>query len=224
MVTHITNINKISTMKLALYFTALVASASAFAPQGNNARVSTEVNAEGRRETLGKIVAAGAALIPSAAVASVGESPRFSVFGVIGDGTSYSEGAAYGSDQSSKVYSPYSVYDNFGSNSLYKPGNDEEINRKLAILTETNVRLNRIPAYVDKKEWFNVKDELTRYMYETRGAVRGLAKTVNQKEKADVFFQAMEKTYGSATLRKGADCSAANTKAIAALDDFVKSL
>jgi hypothetical protein len=61
-------------------------------------------------------------------------------------------------------------------------------------------------------------------MYETRGAVRGTATTVQQKEKADVFFQAIEATYGAATLRKGEACAAANAKAITALNDFSATL
>jgi len=135
-----------------------------------------------------------------------------------------SEGAAYGSDQATKVYSPYSVYGEASENSAYKPGNDEEIARKKAILAETKVRLSKIPTYVERKEWFNVKDELTRYMYETRGAVRGLAKSVSQKEKAEDFFKAIEAVYGSATQRKQDACAAANAKAISALDAFTASL
>jgi len=135
-----------------------------------------------------------------------------------------SEGAAYGSDQKSPLYSPYSVYGEASDKSVYKPGGDAEVARKVAIIAETEKRLELIPGYVAKKEWFNVKDELTRYMYETRGAVRGLAKTVKQKEKADVFFQAIEKTYGAATLRKGDVCLESNSKAIAALKDFNASL
>jgi len=211
-------------MKVALYFTTLTVSACAFTQQANNVRPSTAVNAEARREVLSKIVAAGAAFVPLAANAAAGESPRFSVFGLIGDGTSYSEGAAYGSDQSGKVYSPYSVYGEAGKDSLYKKLNPEEIAFKKGILAETNVRLNRIPAYVEKKQWFNVNDELTRYMYETRGAVRGLAGSKVQKEKADIFFKAMEATYGASTQRKGAVCAAANSAAIDALADFVASL
>lgn len=61
-------------------------------------------------------------------------------------------------------------------------------------------------------------------MYETRGAVRGLAKTVDQKEKADVFFRAIEDTNGAATLKKGDACKAANAKAMAALDAFTATL
>ena len=69
-----------------------------------------------------------------------------------------------------------------------------------------------------------MKDELTRYMYETRGAVRGLSTTVSQKEKAETFFKAIEATYGAATQRKGDACTAANAKAIEALDAFVATL
>jgi photosystem II oxygen-evolving enhancer protein 3 len=192
--------------------------------QASNARVSTAVNSEARREVFGKIVAAGAAFLPVAANAAVGESPRFSVFGLLGDGTSYSEGAAYGSDQKGKTYSPYSVYGAEGKDSLYKPDNPEFAKNKKAVLKETQVRLSRIPAYVDRKEWFNVKDELTRYMYDTRGAVRGLATTVDQKEKAAVFFRALEDINGNATQHKGEACKAANDKAIAALDVFISTL
>merc|ERR1711957_615978 len=199
-------------------------SAAAFTQQANNVRASTAIEAEPRREVLSKIAAAAATFLPLAANAAVGESPRYSVFGIIGDGTSYSEGAAYGSDQASKVYSPYSVYGNTGGDSLYKPMLPDEIKFKKGILAETNIRLNRIPDYVAKKQWSNVNTELTRYMYETRGAVRGLAKSQSQKDKADVFFRAIEKTYGSSTQRKGEACVAGNAEAIVALDAFLKSL
>merc|ERR1711957_677506 len=115
--------------------------------------------AEPRREVLSKIAAAAATFLPLAANAAVGESPRYSVFGIIGDGTSYSEGAAYGSDQAGKVYTPYSVYGEAGKDSLYKKSNPEEIAFKKGILKETNVRLNKIPAYVQKKQWPNVNAE-----------------------------------------------------------------
>merc|ERR1719464_22660 len=155
---------------------ALVSAAAAFAPR-RDARPSVALRAENRREALSSIAAASAAILPAAANAAAGESPRFSVFGVIGDGGAYSEGAAYGSDQSTKTYSPYSVYGNVGGDSLYEAGNTSEIARKKAYIAESQKRLALLPSYVDKKQWFNVKDELTRYMYETRGAVRGLSKT-----------------------------------------------
>lgn len=209
-------------MKIAVLAT-LLASASAFAPQANGPRASVELNAE-RREIFGVIAGAAAVLAPAAANAAAGESPRFSVFGVLGDGTSYSEGAAYGSDQSSTLYSPYSVYGEASDKSLYKPGNSGDIDRKKAILVESKVRLGLLDAYIAKKEWFNVKDELTRYMYETRGAVRGLASSPDQKKAATAFFKAMEDTYTAATLRKQDACAAGAAASISTLDAFVSTL
>lgn len=206
-------------MKVALCTAALVASASAFAPQVNTAQSSTALNAEASRRQA--IVAAGAAFLPVAANAAVGESPRFSVFGLIGDGTSYSEGAAYGSDQSATTYSPYSVYSPAGADSLAtKAGDAEGIARKQAVLAETKKRLALLPGYIEKKQWFNVKDELTRYMYETRGAVRGLATTTDQKEAATAFFQAIEKTNINATLKKQEPCMAAAKDSVVKLEAF----
>jgi len=211
-------------MKLAIV-AALVASASAFAPQANNARQSVAMQAENsRREALASIAAAGVAILPAVANAAAGESPRFSVFGVIGDGGSYSEGAAYGSDQSTPLYSPYSVYGEASEASLFKPGNDVEIARKKGFIAESQKRLTLLPGYVAKKEWFNVKDELTRYMYETRGAVRGLAKTPEQKAIASDFFKAIEEASLQATLKNQDKCAAASNTAIATLDKFAASI
>lgn len=197
-------------MKLAL-ISLFVGSAAAFSAE------------TGRRDALASIAAAGAAIVPAVANAASGESPKFSVFGIIGDGTTYSEGAAYGSDQSTKVYSPYSVYGEAGPDSLYKEG-DEAANRRKAILAETRVRLQKLPRYAERKEWFNVRDELTRYMYETRGAVRAVATTTTQKEKADTFFKSIEDVYLQAGFKSQDKCLAAITKSIEALDDFVKSI
>jgi photosystem II oxygen-evolving enhancer protein 3 len=212
-------------MKLALVAT-LAVSASAFAPQANNARPSVAMQAENsRREAMTSIAGAAAALIPVAANAAAGESPRFSVFGVIGDGGSYSEGAAYGSDQSAKVYSPYSVYGEVGtSDALYKAGNDGEVARKKAYIAESQKRLANLPGYVEKKQWFNVKDELTRYMYETRGAVRGLAKTPEQKKLAKKFFEAIEEATLQATLKNQDACAAASADSVSLLQEFSASL
>jgi len=61
-------------------------------------------------------------------------------------------------------------------------------------------------------------------MYETRGAVRGLATTFEQKEAADAFFKAIEKTNGSATLKKQDACMAAALDASVKLDAFAAKL
>jgi len=61
-------------------------------------------------------------------------------------------------------------------------------------------------------------------MYETRGAMKFLAKTDEQKKIAKSFFEAIEKTYGSSTQRKADAVVAANESAIAALNAFVATL
>jgi hypothetical protein len=177
-----------------------------------------------RRDALAGIAAAGAALIPSVANAAAGESPRFSVFGLIGDGTSYSEGAAYGTDQSAPLYSPYSVYSDASDSSLYKPGSAEYIARKKAVLAETAKRLDKLPAYVAKAKWFEVTDELSRYMYETRGAVRYLATDKKQKAAAEDFFKAIEQIGSGARYKKADVADAGIVDAKAKLAAFLSTL
>lgn len=178
-----------------------------------------------RREAIATAGAAvGAAFVPMAANAVAGESPRFSVFGLIGDGTSYSEGAAYGSDQSLPAYSPYSPYQPVGEKTLFKPDSPEYIARKKTVLAETRKRLQNIPGYVEKKKWFEVNDELNRYMYETRGAAKYLAKTPAQKKAANDFFKSIEKADLAARRKNGEVCLSAAADSIAKLDAFTATL
>ena len=165
-------------------------------------------------------------MFPASAMASAGDSPKYSVFGIIGNGKALSEGAAYGSDQSQENYSPYSVYSKITDDAVYsKMGGKEAqeyIQRKKKILAETQVRLTRIPAYAEKKKWFEVKDELTRYMYETRRAANYLATTRESKEAAKEFFKAIERVNLGATQRQQDAVIAANVEAQALLDQFLK--
>lgn len=178
-----------------------------------------------RREALKSAgVAFGAAFVPMAANAAAGESPRFSVFGLVGDGTSMSEGAAFGTDQSTPLYSPYSVYGDEGPDSLYKKDSPEYAARKKAVLAETKKRLERLPSYVDKKKWYEVSNELSRFMYETRGAAKFLASTPEQKKAATQFFKAMEVTDLAARRKNQAACAAGAADSVAKLDAFVKTL
>jgi photosystem II oxygen-evolving enhancer protein 3 len=107
---------------------------------------------------------------------------------------------------------------------LYKPGDAAYTARAKATIAESKIRLSKIPAYVEKKQWFNVTDELTRYMYETRGAVRALAVTPAQKKAAEEFFLAIEATSNGARLKKGDACAAAAAKSITTLDAFTATL
>jgi len=164
-------------------------------------------------------------VVPTMANAATGESPRFSVFGLLGDGTSYSEGAAYGSDQAAKTYSPYSVYGKVGANdALYTKSNTEYSTRKKAVLAETKKRLGKLPRFIERAEWFNVTTELTRFMYETRGAVRFLAETPEQKKAATAFFKAIERTDQGARRKNGEACAKAAAESVQALDAFTALL
>lgn len=135
-----------------------------------------------------------------------------------------SEGAAYGTDQSASLYSPYSVYSDAGANSAYDPSDPAVAAKKKAVLTESRNRLLNLPAYIEDKKWFEVSDELTRYMYETRGAARALASTSDQKKAATDFFKAIEKADISARRRDGAGAMAAAEDSVAKLDAFTASL
>ena len=177
---------------------------------------------DSRRDALAGIAAAGAALIPAAANAAAGESPRFSVFGLLGDGTSYSEGAAYGSDQSGKVYSPYSVYGEASADSLYKPDAPEFVAKKQAVLVETTKRLDRLEGYSKKKQWPEVQNELRRYMYETRSSITYLAKTPEQKKAAKEFYGAIERTSLGATQKDELKCTTGARDAVASFAELRK--
>lgn len=170
------------------------------------------------------IAAAGAALVPAIANAAAGESPRFSVFGLIGDGTSYSEGGAYGSDQKGKTYSAYSVYGEAGEDSLYKPETEQYNTKKRAVLKETSTRLRKLDLYADKKQWPQVPMELSRYMYETRNAVSYLAKSKEQKALAKKFYVQIEAASIAARQKKYDDLKTAIANSISTFDELAAAL
>jgi photosystem II oxygen-evolving enhancer protein 3 len=197
---------------LALAF-SFVATAAAFSQEAS------------RREVLSAgAAAAGIAFVPAAAQAAAGESPRFSIFGLAGDGTAMSEGAAYGSDQSQPLYSPYSVYGEAGADSLYKESDPSYAAKKKAVLAETRKRLLKLPGYVEKKVWWEVDAELERFMYETRGAAKFLANTKEQKKAANDFFRSIEKADLAAKRKVGSVAAAAAADTVAKLDAFLATL
>jgi hypothetical protein len=69
-------------MKVAIIATLFAStSASACAPQSNNVRQTVSMQAEhSRREALSTIAAASAVILPAAANAAAGDSPRFSTY------------------------------------------------------------------------------------------------------------------------------------------------
>ena len=161
-------------------------------------------------------------LVPNVANAVEGESPRTSFFGMFGDPGAYSESTAYGLDQEDKLYSPYSVYSARDKDTLYVEDAPQYRARKDKVIDETKVRLGRLPAYIEKKRWMEVSNELRRYMYETRGAVMYLTETDEARKAADDFFEALEEISGAAYYKKQAACAAAVPKAQAKLEALEK--
>ena len=92
---------------IAASLIALAVGASALAP-------SPSPKIHSRRKLGQGLVTAVGAFSAQTAVASAGDSPKFSFFGFFGNGDTLSEGAMYGSDQSVPTYSPYSVYGKLG--------------------------------------------------------------------------------------------------------------
>jgi len=116
------------------------------------------------------------------------------------------------------------VYGEVGGNAIYKESDPAYASKKKAVLEETKKRVAKLPGYIEKKNWFEVSDELTRYMYETRGAMKFLAKTPEQKKAATAFFKAIEKTDVNARRRNGDAAMAGASESAAKLDAFIASL
>mmetsp|Transcript_14286 Transcript_14286/g.44204 ORF Transcript_14286/g.44204 Transcript_14286/m.44204 type:complete len:209 (+) Transcript_14286:73-699(+) len=171
---------------------ALALSASALAP-GSQPKTASQT----RRELGQGLMTAIGAFGAQAAVASSGDSPKFSFFGFAGNGDAMSEGAMYGADQSSKVYSPYSVYGKLGAeDQIYKKYNAKEIEFKKGMLAESEKRVKAVNQWIDKKNWENVRSGLDSQVYNMRGTMNYLAASPSAKPGAKAaakqFYQDME--------------------------------
>ena len=98
----------------------------------------------------------------------------------------YSEGAAYGSDQSQDNFSPYSPFSKASEKSLYAKVDDKPFYKK--ILAESKNRLPLYQTYIDKKQWSEITTQSTRYLYSLRKAMNGLAAGNPEAEAAKVAF------------------------------------
>jgi len=93
---------------------------------------------------------------------------------------------------------------------------------KKAIIIESRVRLQKIEPYIAKKQWFNVRDELTRYMYSLRDSMVYFATDKETKAASKKFFVSLEKLDISAKQRKGDIAEKARQQCIVDLDAFLK--
>ena len=98
----------------------------------------------------------------------------------------YSEGAAYGSDQSQGNFSPYSPFSTASEKSLYAKVDDKPFYKK--IVAESKSRLPLYQTYIDKKQWSEITTQSTRYLYSLRKAMNGLSEGNAEAETAKVAF------------------------------------
>jgi len=119
------------------------------------------------------------------------------------------------------TYSPYSPYAAAGEKSLYKAGTADEIKFYKGKFTEARKRMDKIDGYLQKKQWENVRAELTRQMYDLRKSTNTLVgDNAAGKKKAEQLFQDMENLTVSSR-RKQSDVAAASLKAIKADFDAI---
>ena len=199
---------------------ALAAGAAALAPGSKPA-------AQTRRELGQGLVAAVGALGAQAAVASAGDSPKFSFFGFFGNGGTMSEGAMYGTDQTTPTYSPYSVYGKLGDEkAVYKKYNAKEIDFKKKMLAESERRGKGVDAAIGKKNWESVRRDLDGQVYNMRNTMNYLAAGPSAqpgaKAAAKQFYQDMEAVNLLCKRKKQAAAQDAYGAMMSSLDSFNK--
>lgn len=207
--------------KAVLVALALVG-ATAYTPSFGRTAVRMSADSS-RREFAGKLAAGAAAMgaVSAPANAAYGEGTKFSIFGLLGNGDSYSEGAAYGSDQSQATFSPYSPFSPTSDASLSKGG--DYLTKQKTSLAESEKRLKSkvIPAAIARKEWSQVTTELSRQLYTMRKAMNTVGGDAALRT---AFYQDIE-ALNLACLRKKQDVAqAAYEKSVADFDKFKSSI
>uniref|UniRef100_A0A7S2B4L4 Extrinsic protein in photosystem II n=1 Tax=Florenciella parvula TaxID=236787 RepID=A0A7S2B4L4_9STRA len=209
--------------KAVLVALALVG-ASAYTPSFGRSAVRMSADSS-RREFAGKLAAGAAAMGAASAPANAAyaQGAKFSIFGLLGNGDSYSEGAAYGSDQGLPVYSAYSPFQPVNDGSLSKDKSADYIKFQKGILAESEKRLksNVIPKAISRKAWSEVTTELSRQLYSMRKAMNSVG---GDAEAAKTFYQDIE-ALNLACLRKKQDVAqAAYEKSVADFDKFKSTI
>lgn len=152
------------------------------------------------------------------AFAKSGTSPSQGFFG-FGDNSLSSPYA------NTPTYSPYSPYRAADDKSLYKSGGADEIKFYKGKFTEARKRIDKIDGYLEKKQWENVRSELTRQMYDLRKSTNVLVgNSAAGKAKAEKLYQDMENLTVSSRRKQG-DVAAASLKAVKAdFDEIIAAV
>lgn len=150
--------------------------------------------------------------------AKSGQSPSQGFFG-FGDNSLSSPYA------NTPTYSPYSPYPAKSESSLYKEGTSDEIKFYAAKFSEARKRIDNIDKYLEKKQWENIRSELTRQLYSLRKATNVLVGDSKEgKAKAEKLYQDLE-TLTVTSRRKQGDLADAALKAVKAdFDDITAQI
>jgi len=225
----------------------LAISATAFTPTSrkhvNVVRMTAHDESQDRRSFGATILSGivGASFVPSAE-AKPGEGAKFSLFGLLGNADSYSEGGAYNSDQSKPAYSAYGPFSPVTDDSLANVNTAADKKVFLEVIVESEKRLkNRdvttpssardptssgkgagytkpIATSIERKEWGEVITQLDRYLYNLRRAMNKLSTTPESKAAAVTFYKAIETLNGACTTKDQAAASAAYSDSLYAFD------
>lgn len=211
---------------------ALAAPAVAFVvPAVPQARSDVRMSAERKAQPMGavfrglaaaSILASPLAGLSSSALASSGDSPKISVFGL--GGTKADISSPFVEDAT--TYSPYSPYGT-GKDALFKPLNADDVAFFKKKVAEAQKRFGKVESFIAKKQWEEIRSELTRQGPDFRGSVRKLVAnkgTESARVAAETLFQDLEDLTVSSRRKQGAEASAAFVKAKAHLEALVKEL
>ena len=82
-----------------------------------------------------------------------------------------------------------------GKDALFKPLNDEDVKFYTGKVKESKKRVDKIGGYLEKKQWEEVRSELTRQVYDLRRSGQKLAdakQTPQARESLKALFQNIE--------------------------------
>lgn len=214
----------------------LAISATAFTPTSrkhvNVVRMTALDESQDRRSFGATILSGivGASFVPSAE-AKPGEGAKFSLFGLLGNADSYSEGGAYNSDQSKPAYSAYGPFSPITDESLANLNTAADTKAFLEVIVESEKRLKTqvtvingkvyakpISESIAKKQWGEVITQLDRYLYNLRRSMNKLSTTPESKAAAVTFYKAIESLNGACVTKDQAAASAAYAESLTAFD------
>lgn len=228
---------------LALATTSVTAFITPARRHANVVRMTAQNEAQDRRSFgVAALSTLAAGAFAPVASAKPGEGAKFSLFGLLGNADSYSEGGAYNSDQSKPAYSAYGPFSPVTDDSLANVNTAADKKAFLEVIVESEKRLkNRdvttpnsardptssgkgagytkpIATSIEKKEWGEVITQLDRYLYNLRRAMNKLSTTPESKAAAVTFYKAIETLNGACTTKDQAAASAAYAASLAAFD------